>query len=98
MPDKFIEFIRKNKWNEAVTYRETAPHEYLVKDKLSEEDKKTFERFVVFIRENGYEQKFYSQTYIYYNVGEKKYWTMGDPIEKTEILNRDDKDKRYGGM
>lgn len=65
----------------------TAPHEYAVRGKnpfLEDE----FVYFVKYIRKHGYEEKFWSKAHTYYNVGEYKYWTMGNPIDETTIINR----------
>ncbi len=80
-------WLDKHAWTFAKTMKEM-PHEYIVKDKLSEKDKEMFVKVVIFIRENGYKESFGSKKYTYYNFGEYKYWTMGDKIEKTIILNR----------
>lgn len=81
-------FIQANRWTNAKNYEQTAPHEYVVKGKLSAYQQRQFERVVMFIRRNGYQEKFGKYTYIYYNVGEHKYWTMGAPLYQTIILNR----------
>lgn len=62
------------------------PHEYSVRKNWK--DPKLFEEVVTFIRENGYEERFYSRVYIYYNYQGHKYWTMGSPLAQTIILNR----------
>ena len=80
-------FIDSADWVFAKTYAKTAPHEYAVRDKTpSLEDE--FVYFVKFIRKHGYKEKFWSKTHTYYDVGEYKYWTMGNPIEETTIINR----------
>lgn len=83
----FRGFIERQSWIDAKTYK-TAPHRYIVKTKLSEKDKKIFELFALFIRKYGYEAKFWSKSFIYYEIDGYKYWTYGDPIEDTIILNR----------
>jgi hypothetical protein len=80
-------FIDSADWVFAKTYAKTAPHEYAVREKypcLEDE----FVYFVKFIREHGYTEEFWSKTYIYYDVGTYKYWTMGNPIDETTIINR----------
>ncbi len=39
-------FVESHKWKFATTYAKTAPHEYLVKKWLNEEDRLLFERLV----------------------------------------------------
>jgi hypothetical protein len=42
-------------WREAVTYRETAPHEYVVRKwEVDEQGNRDFDRFVILIRRFGY--------------------------------------------
>ncbi len=85
---KYKDFIQRQKWVNAKTFIRFAPHEYILKNNLVEEDQRIFEDFVIFIRENGYKEKFGSRTYTYYNLSKKKYWTMGSPLKKTIIINR----------
>lgn len=85
---EFTDFVRDKKWIFAKTYADRAPHEYIVKDRLSEEDKKIFEEAVLFIRENGFPAFFGGYEHIYLFNDRYYYWTMGDPIEETIILNR----------
>jgi len=84
-------FIAGNAWIFAKTYAKTAPHEYVVKTKLpSDEMKQEFEWMVVLIREHGYEAEFWGKVHTYLDIDGKKYWTMGEPLEETIILNRAD--------
>ena len=86
---EFLEFIQHTTWTYAKTYAAFCPHEYVVKDRLAEDDKLIFEQIVTFIREQGF-----VATYgrlgpnRYYTVDDHYYWTMGDPVEETNILNR----------
>lgn len=52
---EFEDFINIDNigWREAKSYAKTAPHEYIVKVKLTLENKRLFEKAVKFIRENG---------------------------------------------
>ena len=86
----FSRFVESHKWIFAKTYAEKAPHEYIVKDYLNDEEKPIFEQAVIYIRENGFPAFFggYEHIYLYYEG--HYYWTMGDPVEDTIILNRCD--------
>lgn len=85
----FQQFIAWHKWTFAKTYAAFCPHEYVVKDRLTEEEKRIFEQIVVFIRENGFTAVYGRKgPNHYYTVDEHYYWTMGAPIEETTILNR----------
>ena len=81
-------FITENKWVFAKTMPEN-PHEYTVKTKLNEDGKKEFEWFVQYIRDNGIPKKFNKRKYIYLEIEDKHYWTMGWRPEATIIINRD---------
>ena len=64
-----------------------APHEYIVRDKCPLTD----EEFVYFVdmqRRFGVKERWgkYNNPYLY--IDDYKYWTMGDPIEVTTVINR----------
>ena len=46
-----------------------------------------FFKAVEYIRAHDYERRFYKQTKLYFDDGKYNYWTMGDPIDKTEVVN-----------
>lgn len=85
---KIKDFITRYSWTFSKTYAKFAPHEYYVKDNLDEQGKEDFVEFVIFIREVGFPCKFGKQTHIYFEFEGKYYWTMGDTIPNTIILNR----------
>lgn len=72
------------------------PHEYTVRDWRPEADEE-FVRAAAGIREFGYEQSFYGNTYTYFDLDGLKYWTMGEPLAETTVLNRDPVENRYPG-
>ena len=83
------EFVSRRPWREAVTYRDTAPHEYVVR--TWESDKQgnlDFNRFVVLVRRFGFADYFYRVRHIYWALDEFAYWTMGWPVEETTVINR----------
>ncbi len=88
IPQKFIEFVKNVSWRYAKTYAKKAPHEYVVKTYLDEEEQKLFEELAIYIRENGYTKYFFSKAFIYLDIGNYSFWTYGDPIPDTIILNR----------
>jgi hypothetical protein len=85
-------FMDKERWTFAKTYAETWPHEYLVRDRVDDE---LFVRLVEHIRAHGEEGPFYRKTYIYFEEDGYVYWTMGEPVEVTTILNRCQKEQTY---
>lgn len=82
-------FVSRRGWREAVTYRDTAPHEYVVRAwESGERGNLEFDRFVVLIRRFGYADYFYRVRHLYWAIDEFKYWTMGWPLEETTVINR----------
>ena len=70
------------------------PHEYTIRDWRPEADE-DFVRAAAGIREFGYEQAFYGDTYTYFDLDGLKYWTMGDSFAETTVLNRDPIQNHY---
>jgi len=85
-------FVDHAKWTFAKTYASTWPHEYIVRGRV---DENLFIRLVEHIRTFGYEGNFYSKTLTYFDEDGMVYWTMGDPIGETTIVNRSKKDHTY---
>ena len=91
--NKFRELRDRHPWTFAKTYAKKAPHHYYVKHELkSEEDQRTFMEFVVHIREYGYKKMFFKKEFTYFDLDGFQYWTYGDPLETTYILNRREKE------
>ena len=78
------DFIDKRKWTFAKTMP-WCPHFYTVR---KGKDDELFCQFAMHIRENGYEKKWCNYLHTYFDVGEWYYWTMGNPIAETTIINR----------
>lgn len=72
-----MELIARAPWREAVTYRDTWPHEYVVvkKDRQEELLAAFCERIA---RGEGVDCRFFHQTRQYLFLGDYKYWTMTD--------------------
>lgn len=90
-PEALRDFVQNVKWTFAKTMTEW-PHEYIVRGRV---DGKLFEQIVHHIRANGSEEPFYQTTYIYFEEDGMLYWTMGEPIEETDIINRCKKESSY---
>ena len=86
--NRIREFVSRYPWTFAKTYADFAPHEYYVKEKLDDQGQEAFVWFVEFIRDYGFECKFAGKEHTYYELEGYYYWTMGDPIDETIILNR----------
>jgi len=80
---KYIESV---KWQFAKTMPEI-PHEYSVVD-WNPDKSKDFYGFVKYIRKNGQDEMFYNKKYRYLIIDDHKYWTMGEPIKETTVINR----------
>ena len=84
LPAALKEFIEFSRWTFAKTMPEW-PHEYIVRDRV---DPALFEALVHHIREHGFEGAFYDRVLTYFAHDGLLYWTMGNPVEKTTIINR----------
>jgi hypothetical protein len=62
------------------------PHEYVLLQKCSSAD--VFYRFAMTIRRLGYDELFFSKKMRYLDVDGWRYWTMGDLLVTTWVLNR----------
>jgi hypothetical protein len=84
LPLDLKQFVEGEAWTFAKTMPEW-PHEYLVRDRV---DAALFESLVRHIRQYGDAGKFYKRTMIYFAEDGLLYWTMGDPLPETVIINR----------
>lgn len=73
-------------WQFAVTMP-TIPHEYSQRRKWYPTDE-GFNDAVRMIREYGYDNTFRGRPYLYWDCNGYHHWTMGAPVEQTEIINR----------
>ena len=82
-------FAEAHKWKFASTYAKTAPHEYLVKRWLSEEDKLLYERFVQTMKHDSVVGYFYNHKNDYLILGDHYYWFMGQHENTAiDLINR----------
>lgn len=79
-------YILSVKWQFAKTMAEI-PHEYTVVD-WDQDRAENFYNFVKYIRKYGEDESFFGKKYRYLAVGDHKYWTMGNPVEETTVINR----------
>jgi hypothetical protein len=92
LPDSLRRFITSCQWTFAKTYASTWPHEYIVRSRVDEE---LFVSFVTHIRSHGYQGCFYRKAITYFDEAGMTYWTMGNPVEQTTIINRCKKEQTY---
>lgn len=91
-PPELKAFVNQQEWTFAKTYASTWPHEYIVRDRV---DKDLFTRLVEHVRTFGHEESFYSKRFTYYHEAGMVYWTMGEPIEETTLINRCTEEQTY---
>lgn len=83
-------FIEQARWRFAWTMR-WHPHEYTVREWHQDAGTEPeFEAMVQRICEHGYEDTFGKRTFTYLEVDGWRYWTMGNPLPETTIINRED--------
>ena len=90
--DELKEFVNDTVWVFAKTYASTWPHHYIVRDRV---DENLFIKMVHHIRRFGYEGRFYKMKITYFDEDGFVYWTMGEPVEETTIINRCIKEHPY---
>ena len=83
-------FAESHKWKYASTYAKTAPHEYLVKRWLNENDRRQFERLVQAINKDAVTGYFYDHENKYLILGDYYYWYMPCYPENmaVDLINR----------
>lgn len=83
---KIKAYIDKCQWRWAKTYQ-SIPHEYIVRNKCELSDDE-FLYIVKAQRDTGIHEVWGKYYFPYLYIDGYKYWTMGDPIDQTIILNR----------
>ena len=89
-----MELIARAPWHEAVTYRDTWPHEYVVVEKDGQQELLAAFRHRISQGE-GIECRFFHRTQEYLFLGEYKYWAMqgdDDIILNRALLYKDGRD------
>ena len=92
LPPRLKDFVEATPWVFAKTYAKTWPHEYIVRDRVDED---LFLELVRHIREHGYQGSFYRKPITYFDHDGRVYWTMGEAVEKTVVVNRCLKEQSY---
>jgi len=86
--DQELEFLRKyiadNRWQ---TAKSGPAHEYNIRT-WPETNDADFWAFAILVRACGTPGKFYSRTFLYLTLDDHKYWTMGESLPETTVLNR----------
>jgi len=76
-------FVASVPWKAARDKRN--PHEYCLRRDAAGLD---FELFVLHVRERGYQRVFWGHEYTQLRIGDHEYWTMGDHLASTVVVNR----------
>ena len=82
----FDTFLDKAQWNWAKTYANKAPHWYCIRAEFN--DDRLFDEVVQYIRDHAVTEYFFRKPFQYFYHEGWKYWTMGNPINETTIINR----------
>lgn len=90
-PDEIKAFISSSKWTYAKTMPDW-PHNYIVR---GPENEAMFVKIVEHIRAHGYEGQFFAKKITYFDEDGYTYWTMGNPIPETTVINRCLKEDTY---
>ena len=90
--DWFRDYIGECFWKPS---KQKATHSYTVREWRPRADG-DFVKAVETIRTYGHPENFFSKIYIYLHVDGYKYWTMGDLIDNTIIINRAPSNNFYG--
>lgn len=77
-------FIDCRRWREG---KADPSHEYTVREWLPAGTKE-FEHVVEVIRQFGVPAQYEWRIYVYLHIDGMKYWTMGEPVSETTVLNR----------
>jgi hypothetical protein len=77
-------FVEKAPWRFARTMPDE-PHEYTLRGETPDDD---FDAFVLLLQRRGFPGTYRGRDYTYLNISGWRYWTMGEPVEKTTLINR----------
>lgn len=83
--EQFDAFVKSHQWRTAKTMPQI-PHAYVVRENCRDDNE--FCQAVMFIRKWGEGRRFFKKTYIYLDLDPYTYWTMGNPLDRTKIINR----------
>lgn len=84
IPEFIKAFISQECWTFAKTMPQW-PHWYLVRANCDDD---TFSKFVSFIYTNGHVRAWHDREFTYLDIDDYSYWTMGNPVDQTTIINR----------
>ena len=100
---EFRKYIATHTWKASKTMNNFCPHEYIInypcwKKKEDgrcsgfctscKKEREAFEHWALFIRKYGERQKMLKTVYTVFCIDDRQYWTMGDPMNTTWVLNR----------
>lgn len=80
------DYIRNVYWHFARTAARHNPHWYTMR-RWNPEREPDFVWFAEFIRRVGYEETYNKKPYVVLSVDSRIFWTMGNPIYETTLIN-----------
>lgn len=83
--ERAIELLDKQKFTFAKTMS-NIPHSWSARKEWAND--KDFVDVVLFMREHGVTEYFYKKPFVYFYANGFKYWTMGNDMTITRIINR----------
>ena len=92
----WAELTARLPWREAKTYRQTAPHSYILCGRTAGITDDEFLRGLRVQRTFGQPGKFYRRTNIYWEHDGCRYFTDSNPLHKHGVINRACDDRNYG--
>lgn len=84
--ESIAESLLQQRWIFAKTMPEN-PHWYTLRKEWNTHSL-SFNDTVMFMRQNGYKEKFKKTWYSMFDINDMKYWTMGAPLRQTILINR----------
>lgn len=74
------DIVNAEEWRFSVTYANTHPHEYIVRERCSSVS--NFDALCEYIKRNGHHEYFFNKRGIYCSIGKYTYWVMGNVINR----------------
>ena len=84
---QFREFVGRQTWIYSKRYAAFAPHEYIVRGEIKGTDEE-FVKAIEYIRSAGIRMFYYKHERKYLFIDGLFYWTMGNAVGETIIINR----------
>ncbi len=80
MENNILHIIESENWRFAVSYANTHPHEYIVRERCSSVG--NFDVLCEYIKKNGHYEYFFNKRGLYCSIGAYTYWIMENVINR----------------